>query len=139
MIHKLQRFLAYLTRIPRTRGFGIQSPWSYQFVQTVVRPNNPPDFEQRLQQYLAAQGIQPDEVLRIDSLQINSQQCKEFLQQNNPKRLLIVDNIHSTKQHYSIWEKLVERQEVVVSFDLWKLGLCFFLNTTTKQHYRINI
>lgn len=37
MMFRLRRFLSYLSRMPRTYGFGVQSPFAYRFVRQVVK------------------------------------------------------------------------------------------------------
>lgn len=35
------KYLSYLCRMPRSRGFGIQSPWTYAFVRYVLMEDSP--------------------------------------------------------------------------------------------------
>ena len=131
--------------MPRTRGFGIQSPWSYHFVRQVAagasegpQPLQGGTFDERLAQFLNRMGTTEDHILRISAENLAEPACTAFLNDGNDKRVLIVSNLYQSPQALQRWQQLAQDERVTVSFDLFDQGICFFIKSTTKQHYKIN-
>lgn len=132
---RLWRMCERLRRMPRSRGFGIQSPWAYRFVRTAAMGREGDwrelSFEERLKGYMPACCLVRTEA--TDAEELHKQ-----LAQATAQTVMMVEGIHRTTQTKKSWKQLVSNTKVGVSFDCLDFGLLFFDKKMHKCNYRIN-
>lgn len=75
--------------------------------------------------------IYADEVSKVD---LNA--CKNKTHNDG---MLLIENIHATKDTTVLWNSLKENTMVTVSIDLFHCGLLFFRKEQAKEHFKIRI
>lgn len=53
--------------------------------------------------------------------------------------IILITNIHRTKDATSIWETLKQNELITVSIDMFHCGLLFFRKEQVKEHFKIRI
>lgn len=64
--------------------------------------------------------------------------CYELLNRCRPSSLMVLGNIHISKQNKSLWRQLADNQVVALTFDLYSVGILLFDHHYQRQHYVIN-
>lgn len=67
----------------------------------------------------------------------NHQELTNMVQNVNKDSIVVVDEIYSG-DNFSLWEMLINEDAVVITYDLYYVGLLFFDKTRYKLHYKIN-
>lgn len=55
----------------------------------------------------------------------------------NQDSIIIFDDIHWSKEMELAWESIIEHKKITLSIDLFKIGIVFFNNKLSKQHFYI--
>ncbi len=53
--------------------------------------------------------------------------------------VMIVKDIHCSKQNEEDWERLISDEKVRLSIDCWRFGLVFVMKRLKKEHYILKI
>lgn len=61
-----------------------------------------------------------------------------FADHATARSILIVENIHYSKNILKLWKEIQEDERCGITFDLYYCGLVFFDKTMFKQHYIVN-
>lgn len=69
---------------------------------------------------------------------------KEFVNDNplifkDNDAVMIVKDIHGSKQNEKDWETLISRENVKLSIDCWKFGMIFVMDRLKKEHYILKV
>lgn len=57
----------------------------------------------------------------------------------NSNNFIIVNGIYKKKENYYNWLKIIKKQEVKVSIDLFNFGIIFFRREQAKEHFSIRV
>lgn len=130
----VHRTLSRLLRVPRSRGFGVQSPWAYRFLREVLMAREGSDrqlpFAERLRRrcrhvWTIDASASPDE---IDAILSTAQ----------PPEVLLVSGIKRSRTARRFWRQLLCAPRIGVAFDCFDFGLLFFDRKLHKRVYRVN-
>lgn len=58
--------------------------------------------------------------------------CIPYLQEN---AIIIIDDINWSKDMNQAWKEIISKNEVILSIDLFEVGLCFTNKAFTKEHF----
>lgn len=61
----------------------------------------------------------------------------QCLKMKNPSTVFVFDDIYWSKEMQAAWTEICNHPEVIVSIDLFRLGIVFFRNGIPKQHYQL--
>ena len=62
---------------------------------------------------------------------------EEAIKHTTPDSVIIVEEIHATPEITKWWQSIKEHPAVVVSYDLYSMGILFFDKKYKKQHYTL--
>ena len=187
----------WLCRIRHRRGYGVHSPWAFQFITGVVnesgryyaydtlalqcdkndrrgtsvkverllfrlanfvQPKNIVVVGDRLNQsadYLQA-GCRSANVLRMDSTAWETASAESvdllyvghgvdilsafqhYAKGASSNSLFVLSDIHSSKTNAHRWREVCGDSRVVLTFDLFDVGLVFFDASRNEQHYIVS-
>lgn len=144
--------IEYISRIGKSRGFGIQSPWAYSFVTEVIGERLPyyayADIDrrcstrrQRKQQRLyhrIRNFVYPHHVHVLDISVDSDSVIRTLFQVASPHDAVILENIYDDDDTRRRWHQLQQWPEVGVTFDLYDIAICFLDRDIYKQHYKLN-
>lgn len=141
----------YLSRIGKSRGFGIQSPWAYSFVREVIMEKWPyyayddidrtcSDKKERKYRklYLRVENFVGKNRFRIFAAATTIEQLRAFVEQFGEESAFILEGINNDEQTRQKWNQLKAEEWVGVTFDLYDVAICFARNKMYKQHYKLN-
>lgn len=131
MFYSLRRFIFSVKRLGASHGFGIQSPFAYQFVTEVVRDKKYHGEYSCLQHGNRNHGQR----IRLQKFYVrltNYLNTKETLGD-----VVVVEGIHESKQAYLMWREVIKMEKVGVSFDLYDCGVVFFDKRMHKINYEV--
>lgn len=139
-----------LLRMPRTRGFGVQSPSVYALVRYII---NEKQFLKRYQIRAASYpNVSKQERLlyrlhhAFTSYEVVVKQMDglsflfldELLHLAHKRTILVLQGINYTADAKAMWHSVVADKHTVVTVDLYDCGIVFFDKTKTKQHFKVN-
>ena len=55
------------------------------------------------------------------------------------KTIVVIDDIHYSREMQEAWEQIKQREEVTTTMDLYDCGLVFFDPHYLKRHYKLRI
>lgn len=61
------------------------------------------------------------------------------IKQINDRSVVVVEKIHSTREKEIWWQQIKQNPAVVVTFDLYSMGIMFFDSKYNKQHYTLKM
>lgn len=61
----------------------------------------------------------------------------QCLKKKNPGSVFVFDDIYWSKEMQAAWSEICQHPEVIISIDLFRLGIVFFRSGIPKQHYRL--
>ena len=64
---------------------------------------------------------------------------EEAIKHTTPDSVIIVEEIHTTPEITKWWQSIKEHPAVVVSYDLYSMGILFFDKKYKKQHYTLKM
>lgn len=144
--------LDYLSRIGKSKGFGIQSPWAYSFVKDVITEKLPyykydeidkqyKDKKTRKRQklYFRVSNYLHNKNLLIIKLSSHSLNdiipiCNEL----GSEGVIILEDIYASEESKAKWFELRDSNYIGITFDLYFCAICFMPNGMYKQHYKLN-
>ncbi len=142
----------YLSRIGKSRGFGIQSPWAYSMVTDVIMEPLPyyayeeidgryaDKWERKREKlYFRLRNFQNGKPMRILDLNGKTpQQVLDIARAMPQDGLLILENINHSPQTKALWQSVKADSAIGITFDLRRIALCFMPCGRIKQHYKLN-
>ena len=123
----VQLTLRYLKGIGHSRGFGIQSPFAYDFVMTLRNGK-----KQGLGTIECIKSMYDDKLLTADILDKEAYQTQA-------DAVLALENIYRDRQSLMQWRKVCGIKEATATFDLGKIGIVFFTKGLQKRNYIVNL
>ena len=142
-----------MLRIPRTRGFGVQSPTAYSFLRHVLNEQvflkrynlldaqtTPYPFDASRQERLLFRIHHHCQDMRIiQACNLLSHETYEALFSGiSSESVVVVQGIDEGKAEKQIWSRLLADKRTVLTFDLCHLGIVFFDKTKNKQNFKVN-
>ena len=68
-----------------------------------------------------------------DELTLNKfMNCLNYFQNNS---VVVINNIHQSKEMEEVWRKIMTQKEVTISIDLFFIGLVFFRKEQVKENF----
>ncbi len=129
MIESLRRFFYSIARLPRSHGFGIQSPFAFSFVTQVVRDKKHHDY------YASLDPNYRDSVLRLSKFYLR---LLDFLKEEERFNVVyVIEGIHLSNHTNALWQSIIQSNKVVVSFDLYDCGVVFVDGNMPKFNYKV--
>lgn len=141
----------YISRVGKSRGFGIQSPWAYRFVTEVIGERLP---------YYAYEDIDrscrtkrerkyrklllrisnfvypaPMEVIDVHDA-VKELPC--VVERATAKGVIVIEGINKDKGAKELWTGIKDDCRIGVTFDCYDFGICFLDKEMYKQHYKLN-
>lgn len=134
ILHSLHRLLARQLRRPRSRGYGVQSPWAYRFLREVIMAREGDDrttaLEERLQHRCGT--------VRHLTADTADELLEQWLNEARPPEVLVAGDIHRSAIMRRRWRQLLKDSRVGVTFDCYDFGLAFFDRKMHKRTYKVN-
>lgn len=146
------RLIDYISRIGKSKGFGIQSPWAYSFVNDVIMEKLPyyeysiiesknlsKKDEKKEKLYFRLRNFVYKHSFSVFSIEsFDSTNLIALMDGYDKNGIICLEDIHSSNENEEKWEKLKSDDSVGVTFDLYDLGIVFPRGTLNKQHYKLN-
>jgi len=141
----------YISRVGKSRGFGIQSPWAYRFVTEVIGECCPyyayeeidrrchTKRERKFQKLLLriSNFVYPASMELIDVYNVEKE-LSSAVEKATCKGVIIIEGINKDKCAKEFWTKVKEDDRIGVTFDCYYFGICFLDKEMYKQHYKLN-
>ena len=141
----------YLSRIGKSKGFGIQSPWAFRFVTEVVRERwryygyddiearYSGRYERKYQKLLfrIRNFIYPHTLCVID-IEDGGEALADAVSCATEQGAIVIEGIRRSKSCQERWEEIKQREDVGVTFDMYSFAVCFLDRKIYKQHYKLN-
>ncbi len=143
-----------MLRIPRTRGFGVQSPTAYTILRTVL---NEKGFLKVHNALLVSQSLSyPFSASRQERLLFRLRFYNRDMHVSSARNLvttgayeslfaslsvrsvLVVEGINEGDDERNVWSRILADSRSVLSFDLLNCGVVFFDKTKIKQNFKVN-
>ncbi|MCM1078910.1 MAG: hypothetical protein NC344_05350 [Bacteroidales bacterium] len=141
----------YISRIGKSRGFGIQSPWAYRFVTEVIGERWPyyayKDIDRkyptgkerkyrklllRISNFVYPAGMETTDVVTA------ARNLDTAIDNVTSKGVIIIGGIHADATSVKLWESIKAYDRVGITFDCYDFGICFLDREIHKQHYKLN-
>ena len=151
-----KRYWIWLKRFRHRKGYGVHSPFAFDFITRVIYNKVLPDVRKRLDAEALKSGRkEPRRVRELlyrleqeastfvylnrpdDPLIINKV-YDEQASQMDPKGMFVVYGIYKNQDMKDLWQKLVHDERSGITFDLYELGIILFDHKITKQDYVVN-
>lgn len=134
LFYAIQRIIAQQLRRPRSRGYGVQSPWVYRFVREVAMAkegnHSEEPFQKRLQHWC--------EFVAVYDVATDPQTIDWQMARMKPPNALVLKGIHRNRRNYRYWLEILEDERVGLAFDCFDFGVLFFDLKMHKHVYKIN-
>ncbi len=151
-IKKFRTVVNHLLRIPRTRGFGVQSPTAYSFLRKVVNEQcflssfseaswgvSYPKVASRRERFLYRLRCSYPQVKVLDVDEwANPNDVDSILANCSSNAVLALLDLNRDKVSMKSWDKIIANKRCVLTFDLLDCGVIFFDKTKFKQHFKVN-
>ena len=146
------RIIDYFSRIGKSRGFGIQSPWAYSFVTDVIMERLPYYAYERIdKEYRTTRERKHEklmlrirnfchkgEVIIFDISNASYADIVAVTLRIKEHDALVVENIYASDEVYKKWLLLRDTEAIGITFDLYSMAICFSRDSKYKQHYKLN-
>lgn len=76
-------------------------------------------------------------MLYIGNCCVYAELLETALRYTKEKSIIVVEGIHRNKDVEKWWNSVIERSEIVVTYDLYSYGLLYFNKERRKQHYTL--
>ena len=142
-----------MLRMPRTRGFGVQSPTAYSFLRKVVNEKGflrnyrqihsdfssyPQDDSKQKRLLFRIRTVYPHVVELSASSLLQNEDFQQFLRNVSADTVLVVIDINLDAEYRKVWMRLVADDRTVLTFNLVDCGIVFFDKTKFKQNFNVN-
>lgn len=153
ILKRTWNFWHRLRRMPRTRGFGVQSPTAYSFLRTVVNESCFLKCHRYDCEFLASY---PHRASRRDRLlcrvcyvyphmkvvdlrkSIDFPVLDSLVSKADSDTVLIVLHPDANRLAAEKWAALVGDKRSILTYDMKDCGIAFFDPTKSKQHFEVN-
>ena len=143
-----------MLRMPRTRGFGVQSPTAYSFLRKVVNEKGflrnyrqthaeisssyPQDASKQKRLLFRIRTVYPNVVELSASSLLKGEDFQQFLWNVSDDTVLVVTDINLDAEYGKVWLRLVTDNRTILTFNLVDCGIVFFDKTKFKQNFNVN-
>ena len=143
-----------MLRMPRTRGFGVQSPTAYSFLRKVVNEKGflriycqthseisssyPQDASRQKRLLFRIRTVYPNVVELSASSLLKGEDFLQFLWNVSDDTVLVVTDINLDAEYRKVWLRLVTDNRTILTFNLVDCGIVFFDKTKFKQNFNVN-
>lgn len=141
----------YFSRVGKSKGFGIQSPWAYNFVKDVITEQLPyyayeemekkfsgEELKRKKLYFRVRNFIKKDELHVFDLNKIPLSYIESFLEEEPDCVAFVVEGMFTNEKTLEEWRRIKELKLIGVTFDLYDLAICFLATDLYKQHYKLN-
>jgi len=164
----LYQFFAYLQHLlTASNQHGVHSPFIYNFVTKGLYAKKPyapkkrfnvllkcfayfdikkyqiePNDLQLANQIQHRFNVESTEEIPLDLIYAdapNSELLTKYANKIHNDSMLLIGNIHSTKNATTIWKSLKQSEVITVSVDLFYCGVLFVRKEQAKEHFKIRI
>jgi len=150
---KIMYIAQRILRIPRTRGFGVQSPTAYSILRSVIneqgflKNNNFVDanscsypFEaSRRERLIFRIRYRFHDLVQCSAISLQSiENYDSFFTNLSVGSVLVLLDIHEGAGARKVWRRILEDKRAVLSYDLLNCGVVFFDKTKIKQNFKVN-
>lgn len=118
-------------RFGASHGFGIQSPFAFQFVMEVVRDRRKYEGYDSLEVQYGLTG----QAVRLQKFYYRLLRYLE--RKDGLGSVIIVEGIHRNGERQKIWREIIASENVGVSFDLYDCGVVFLDSKVHKRNYKV--
>ena len=147
--NRMNRFVEYICRMPRTRGFGVQSPTAYAFLRRVVKEKGflancsavdvyPYGASQRERLLYRLRCAYPNVVVMPYAEWSAPMLADSVLGGRDSDTVLVLLDINQDRQSREEWRRLVADKRCFQVFDMLNLGVVFLDPTKPKQFFKVN-
>jgi len=149
----IKKSWVWLKRIRYRKGYGVHSPFAYDFITRVIygklskaernalRESSKYKRESRkvieLLHRLEKEASPLIYINQTDPIYINKV-YNENADLMSPKGMMVIYGIYMNQELKQIWQKLVSDNRSGITFDLYYLGIILFDKKITKQDYIVN-
>lgn len=146
VVYSFRRFLASIMRAPRSHGFGVQSPFAFDFITEVVRRRGDDVEDATLTDSVDNSKIEfvsPKTAFAYSSntklrLYKFYHRLSEFVGKHDEiERVYVVEGIHCYGDNCHQWNSLCKDEAVTVSFDVFDCGVAFRVANMYKNNYKV--
>lgn len=141
----------YFSRVGKSKGFGIQSPWAFSFVTEVIGEKSRyyayDDIDERYKTraerkkqklYFRIANFVHGSKVYITDIKHDDETILQLCRMASPSGVVIIENIYKSKEARRRWEQLRNAELIGVTFDLYDFAVCFLDRDIFKQHYKLN-
>ncbi len=149
--YKLISLIQRMRRMPRTRGFGVQSPTAYSILRHVLnergflRKNRLassqayPFHAPRQERLIWRIRFSYSDTVVTPAVEIlASDVCEVLLSSMSANSVLVIPGIDRGEEEKKLWNRILADHRTVLSYDLLNCGVVFFDNTKAKQNFKVN-
>lgn len=149
----IKRGWVWLKRIRHRKGYGVHSPFAFDFITRVIygklskaernalRESSKYNKESKkiieLLHRLEKEASPLIYINQTDPIYINKV-YNENADLMSPKGMMVIYGIYMNQELKQIWQKLVSDNRSGITFDLYYLGIILFDKKITKQDYIVN-
>lgn len=84
-------------------------------------------------------GIQDFVLINLEGAEIEIMALEAFLLSNtHDKSVVVIEGIHKNRKNQHFWRSLIKNKKVIISLDLYELGILFFDRKYYKQNYKLS-
>ncbi len=149
----MNEFFAHLRRLPRTHGFGVQSPADYHFITRVLRRPISEDIFREMPQdkgerqvarlvYLIRQEIetqaQETDIHVEDLTRLNSSDIDRLMADIADNTYFILSNLRASQSTLALFHHLVAHPRRKITFDLYSTAVLHLTSRRYSEMYKIN-
>lgn len=118
-------------------GFGIHSPFAFEFVSMLREIDNFLPVKEKQLQIISMLQKKYDLTVKECSLDdIND--IQNIVANEIGEFFIVVNNIYANKNKFNNWKKIQANKNICVTFDLYHTGILVVRNGLSKNNYIIN-
>ncbi|MBO7602331.1 MAG: hypothetical protein J6S94_04795 [Bacteroidaceae bacterium] len=154
LLHKtVKKGWVWLKRFRHRKGYGVHSPFAYDFITRVIYGKLSKAERRALQvssknrkesrkvmallQKLEKEASSLVYVNQADPIYINNV-YEEKAEKMGARDMMVIYGIYLNKDMKQVWQKLVVDDRSGITFDLYDVGIILFDKKITKQDYIVN-
>ncbi len=154
IVRQIKLFWRHLCRMPRTRGFGVQSPTAYSFLRHTLNeriflrdncspvgyPFEAPEQERlRYRLSLYSSHVVVRNVTEVMALCDSCDAASAFPITDYPNdAILLVDMSGLMGDTHDVMQRIFAQKRITLAFDLSDCAVFFFDETKSKQLFKVN-
>ena len=149
----LKRGWVWLKRFRHRKGYGVHSPFAFDFITRVIY-GKLPNAERRALHKASKYKKESRKVTELlhklekeasflvyvnqaDPIYINKV-YEEKADKMDSKSIMVIYGIYSNKEMEQVWQRLATDSRSGITFDLYDVGIILFDKKITKQDYIVN-